>query len=375
MIKLIKRLGNINDFQLSKNLIITLKGESILNREVTIFDINFQENCLVKESIIPSFVVKGNIIVVYSKDKTWLFEVNNGNVAKTEYLGFYPIALLDNILLGNFYINDEQEILQCRSLNGHDVFWSIDYTSTILYCSKCLYIVKFGDNLTKLQLFALEINTGAKLWHYTIPSEYTYQQRFDDRIYQDEISHIIGVHGDLLWIVLATGRLLGLSVEDGTLVHELTRPNNYVDEPYRRAYANNVFRAALHTQLDEAKGILFGLWKTFYWEIDLKNPTSSYLLYDITASFQHWNISAEMPNGHEWAWEKDEIFFGEIYDSERRDSTTNTVGIFDRSKKEVTWADRVGKRGETQPMVQKIDYAAGRLYVLDGEGTLHIFER
>ena len=72
--------------------------------------------------------------------------------------------------------------------------------------------------------------------------------------------------------------------------------------------------------------------------------------------------------GYEKAWEGDEIFFGQI------DTQANTVGIFNRKQKEITWAARVGQVVDWRPIVQKIDYAAGRLYVLDGENTLHVFE-
>lgn len=362
---LIKQLGNINDFEVSNNFLVVSRGESILNRGISIFDINFQENSLIEKSIIPSFLVKGNTIVIYSKGKTLFFEVNNSNVIKTEYLGFYPIVLLDNILLGNFYIDDEQEILQCRSLNGHDVFWSIDYTSTILYCSKYIYIVKFGENLTKLQLFALDINTSRSVWHYTISTQ-PYSQGEYGMVSAEGIDTLFGVYDGILWITTDLGHLIGLDEHTGEERYYLKTPNNIPSE-----WSDfQIFVSAAKTgAIDYERGVLFGIYAKGYWECDLRNPTEHYLYYDITDTLKAHKIEASL--SYYMPWSDDEIFFG------HQESFTypSYVGIFNRKSKEVTWTSHeLGAVGIFKGL-RKIDYAAGRLYVLDGEGALHIFER
>ena len=207
--------------------------------------------------------------------------------------------------------------------------------------------------------------TGLSLWHFLLPEGVYdgYNVHFK-QVKKGEISKIIGVYDGVLWVALNTGWLLGLDVDNGTGRHRIRQPIEF-DEM-------RIF-VGLYTQLDTQKRVLFGLRNTHYWEIDLEKEVLSYQIYDISSSCQQFKIRAEMPI-YDWIWLGNEIFFGEIYDADHRQDT-NTVGIFDRTKREIIWADRIGKKGEIFPTIQKIDYAEQRLYVLDGECTLHVFER
>ncbi|WP_221391417.1 hypothetical protein [Dyadobacter sp. NIV53] len=188
-----------------------------------------------------------------------------------------------------------------------------------------------------------------------------------DELQKGEISRIIGEYAGTLWVALNSGLILGLETESGKLVYELSHPNNHDQN-------GTPFGPAISTQLDERNGVLFGLRNKCYWEIDLADPQNRYQFYDVSQSCNAWHISADMPV-REWSWCKNNIYFGEIYDSPH-DQNLNNVGVFDRIKKEVISAMRIGEGGrrDVLPNIQKIQFESGCLYVLDGRKVLHILE-
>lgn len=236
------------------------------------------------------------------------------------------------------------------------------------YCFNSNFYSTFANGITCLT------NKTQPLWHYNLPEKvYNFKNNLGEEI-AAEILRIIGVYEGVLWVVLNSGHLIGLSETTGELVAELSdiqfinfKPtqseliSHYINEK------QNINEFGKYLQLDAEKGVLFGLYSKFYYEIDLNATPKNLQIYDISDTCDEFQITPKMP-GYEKAWEGDEIFFGQI------DTQANTVGIFNRKQKEITWAARVGQVVDWRPIVQKIDYAAGRLYVLDGENTLHVFE-
>lgn len=212
----------------------------------------------------------------------------------------------------------------------------------------------------KIYLKALDNSNGKSIWQYTLPEgKYDVQTRFNG-LKKGEISKVIGVYKDVVWVSLNFGTLLGLDVNSGELKYEVLNQDA-------------IIKKGLYTQLDTENGVLFGLRNTLYWEIDLNQSDMIFHDFDIAETCTKNNIRAEMPV-YDWSWEGDEIFFGEIYDADRN-KETNTIGIFNRKSKEISWSARIGEKGDTQPILQKIEYSTNRLYVLDGQSTLHILER
>lgn len=266
--------------------------------------------------------------------------------------GYYNYQTFKNDNMYYFDANDN--ILKILKSDNEDI--KIESINSNGYIWDKLFIKTNGRNLS-----CKNIISGSLFWQYTLPESHSYTDRFGILI-EGKISKIIAIYKDILWTVVNTGDIIGFDVKDGHIKYEL--PSKIED---RKAY----YDYATKTQLDEERGILFGLWHTYFWEIDTKNPLESYVLYDLRDEFDKWYIKAEMTVS-EWSWKGDEIYFGEIYDADRKNNT-NTIGVFNRQKKEILWAERVGNKGETLPIIQKVDFRNDRLYVLDGERVLHIF--
>lgn len=209
------------------------------------------------------------------------------------------------------------------------------------------------------------------LWSFNLSNNFNFYRRSNyenapDEYYEAEIIRIIGEYEGVLWLVLNNGRLLGLDTQTGNLKHDLLKPLNFVGEEKR------YFEVSLFSDIDKDKGILFGISHTHYFEIDLKNPEESYYYYDISETCKQNQIEADYPS-YDLVWHGNEIFIGQ--NQLHYDKYPCGVGIFDRATKQITWTSQLLEEKIIFKGIKKIDYSENRLYVLDMEGNLYVFER
>ncbi|MBK9736986.1 MAG: hypothetical protein IPO92_19355 [Saprospiraceae bacterium] len=112
---------------------------------------------------------------------------------------------------------------------------------------------------------------------------------------------------------------------------------------------------------------IFGVSYDRYWELDLDNPTETYLYYDITESCNQFKIYAD--SMHQFWDGGDRIFVKASQSAEE-----NRIGVFSRSQKTITWSYAIDELKDVWPCISNIAYAADRLYVLGRNGTLYMIE-
>lgn len=238
----------------------------------------------------------------------------------------------------------------------------------------------FGSNIflaKENHVWLIELHTGKCVWDKSFDNEFQWRAK---SVYENagEILHVplvinlIGVHENIFWLALDSGRLVGLGLHTGEIIYNLLHPVKYPPNFDKEMNSDNNILLR-KTQLDVEKGNLFGLDQHYYWEIDLTNPERSFELFDISDECERNKIHADKP-GYEWPVGKEEIYFAEIRNSER-DSKRNSVGRFNRKTKTIEWAARIGEKGEYAPIVHKMDYYDNFFYVQDGKATLNVFQK
>ncbi|MFZ4544718.1 MAG: hypothetical protein ACOYOA_11750 [Saprospiraceae bacterium] len=239
------------------------------------------------------------------------------------------------------------------------VLWHVPEKFFIFLIGGFFYYVK---NQIELAVIAA---SGQEIWKYLLPLN-SYAMGEYGIAQTDRIERIIGEYNGLVWIVTNLGHLIGLSIQNGIVVHYLTVP---VNTPASWG-TWEIFMSAVKGVIDQNSGILFGLDNKTYWECNLNDPENTYLYYDISETCTANNISANMA-GYYAKWQDDEIIFGQ----QEFGTYPSYVGIFNRKSKQITWTSReMGDEGIFRGLRQ-IDYLNNRLYVLDAEQTLHVFER
>jgi hypothetical protein len=119
-------------------------------------------------------------------------------------------------------------------------------------------------------------------------------------------------------------------------------------------------------QLDENKGEIIGLRDKYFFIIDLKelNPTRKYI--NVGGSMDAFNITSSYRN-QTFPYDKQFIYFC--------DDRQGKIGVFDRDKKEVVWSYKLEMEKDGVAQILEMKYSNNRLYVLDRNNTLHIFEK
>lgn len=279
-----------------------------------------------------------------------------------EYIAYFT----ENIYISKIS-QDETKLTVFKDSLSRNVIGEIPESSTIFFVKNNKYFRKnFKNNFVEAFLFP----EGKLLWQYSKFSDFNWMQK---SIYEDEpeeerqaeVEKFVGIYKDVLWLVLNSGRLLGLDVSTGELRYNLEKPINYDEE-------NTLFLSAIASTIDTEKGILFGIKYTSYFEINLESPETSYIHYDISETCKINSLEADYPS-NDLVWEGDEIFIGK--NELHYEKYPCYVGVFNRKNKEIIWSSKeLGEMGNFKG-ISKLDYAANKLYVLDRESTLHIFEK
>lgn len=358
---------------------------------VSFFDVNFKDQLVTieKEINCKLYIELKESKIFTCNLQLYNISINKDSIIWFNYLLENPIGFFADIDLNvqknkftiqfirdNFIFSFENKKAKKLKLSG-ELCWEINDSFFIyLFTIEKLYYVKNKNSLNTLNQL-----TGETLWHYTLTeNEFDWHyEEYDGQITikKAEILRIIGVYEDIVWVVLNSGFLLGIDTEKGVLLHIVSQIKNYHGSapiyPKRTHVAQESYGKAFNKrmQLDEEKGVLFGLSGLYYFEIDLKKPSESYEVYDTSETMTKNKIEADMSgSGYEWPWHKDEIYFGKNF------SDGNNLGVFNRTTKQVTWATRVINQNGVVESFKKIECSENRMYALTQKtNTLYVFEK
>lgn len=356
----IKLVEDVFDFSICQSYLAYVRGDSLFNRSLY-----FNDELIQYSNASTFFFHSGYLIFSTWEPDTYLLDVKDA-ILKLKLCGYS----CSTEVTGDFvFISKKNE-------EGYNTFMINVKTHEMMnvgnnFSGKIIADRKIINNMNSIDVFSIP---NEFLWKYTIP-ENQYDWYNLGSVYisersvpiKAEIKRILGVYNEVVWIALNSGRLLGLDIYTGNLQHDLAVPTNffaYFSEEF------NQFDSAADSLLDEKRGVIFGLGLTYYWEVNLVNPESEYILHDISEQ-RNKKLIGGGGIAQELVWKDEEIFFYEWSFAQ----DPSYVGIFNRNTRVITWTSReLGDEGIFKG-VKKVDYCDNRLYVLDGAKTLHIFER
>jgi outer membrane protein assembly factor BamB len=268
----------------------------------------------------------------------------------------------DNLLIGVDLLNKTTTAFELKEFTIlwqkkgiHNFRWFKDYPFAASTEELAFYNKNNGDQVWEVNDFS-QFNYSVKMFIDEPPEER-----------KAEILRIIGVYNSIVWVTLNSGRILGFSITNGELIYNISKPNFFPSDFDMKKHGGNRFYG-IYTQLDEENGMLIGLIRDLYWEIDLKAPDKTFVLHSFSKSIS--KVGFQAMGAFNFPFTKDEIFFGSQYP----DNTQ--IGVFDRRKKEIIWTTSIEENMERKNFdIRQMDYADNKLYVLLETGNLHIYER
>lgn len=346
MYQIAKKIENIDSFKVfDKYMGFKLKGNKrLLYLNDTIVDENNRGYLFFQNSLCLHNGGKTTFLNLHTKERTEIPITFNGDI------GYFQNTYISSI-------NSKQE---------EDYRWTSNYVIYQLFPFEELYELphryygsgyRFENQYIQIQnerttLKSLSLLTGEYEWEVDLGEYCLYVQ--DNQEWQGNISHIIGVFQDILWLMCSYGRLIGLCVKTGKILG-----NVWLGD--LRAELQNLVILNPPIVNEATKEFVFCTYKYFF-TIDVKTLFLN-VFHQIVFEHREDQIETQI------------IHNGLVYFTGKHflpnDQTESQVGVYSPTENKILWLYSLGNTIVNQPP----QVSGNKLYVLDTEGTLHIFEK
>lgn len=333
--KLIDKKDRITSFELRDDglLFLTLDKKLYLNKEL-IFD-----------NDVSCFVKKIN--------KTIVFGTFNPNVYI--YKNSIVSLLAENYSLAEKKYNDSKIIISKRISKGVYDTNIYDYIKNSIdrkiENEPVINIENYEIYRNHNTLSSLSLLTGEREWELDLGGR---NYIFGGVETENRIVHVFGVIDNYLYLWMEDNRLLEIDITTGKINSEA--------HPLEAIQACNFDSATAFIKYRESEKSAFIFNKDFLVQLHL--PTQK-----VTLIWQDDNYNI----GPSFITDKYIYFIG---NNEKGTFFRDHIGVFDREKNEVVWMQQVIELSKkTYNNLKEIQANEDKIYVLDTEGTLYIYER
>ena len=228
----------------------------------------------------------------------------------------------------------------------------------------------FFEKENKIQ--TINFLSGQFLWEFSLSSLGKGKDYNTDEEFDYEVEQFVGIYNNILWVYIERGGFIGLDIQTGELKHRilgipkgnlLGKVDSYVDNEEFYIF----YRAKFI--LDEKKGIIIGLIADRFFEIDLNKEKITPMLYGMWDKMEKMNLKKYGVNGNT-SLQGDLLYF--YNDKELQ------FGILDINTKEIIYVSEpiaVVERDDCFTQLKDLKVSENKVYILDSNHTLHIFER
>ena len=323
------------------------KNDEFIIKEIDANSLTVKENTLMflSDSDYVTYFYKNKIEKVNSA--SWLNTLSKNTILLYQYINeLFTISLYS-------LIDDSINLIKEKI-----DLWNLYRNADLLY-----FYDKSKVNIKSLSLLTLEY-----LWEANLSGR---KHIINNEKYETKLIEILGVYENYLLVWLEGDRLISIDTNNGNILYEILPFEGLLDvNGFQLWDFKNLF-------LEQETGKIIMLNKLFYYEIEIKTQK-----VDVLKSFYTGNAYGlgRLPNMPEpptditfkkAVYTKDYIYFMGGYTF-----ATNIVGVFNRKTYNIDWQESINLT-ETDKFnnLKDIQYADNKIYVLDTEGTLRIFEK
>ena len=324
--------------------VIDEKGHSILNCPLSLQFLNYKE---------PYFYIPdiyGNTYLIMEKETRFLKDIFIKKVISDSFL---LVSKDKKTAILNIINNEFHYILNSR------IFKFLEWKEKL-----------FFKNKNTIQ--GIEIYTGQFLWEFSLSSLGKGKDYNTDEEFDYEVEQFVGIYNNILWVYIERGGFIGLDIQTGELEHRilgipkgnlLGKVDSYVDSEEFYIF----YRAKFI--LDDKKGVIIGLIADRFFEIDLNKEKITPMLYGMWDKMEKMNLKKYGVSGNT-SLQGDLLYF--YNDKELQ------FGILDINTKEIIYVSEpiaVVERDDSFTRLRDLKVSENKVYILDSNDTLHIFER
>ena len=311
--------------------VIDERGHSILNSPLSLQFLNYKE---------PYFYIPdiyGNTYLIMGKEVRFLKDIFIKKVISDSFL---LVSKDKKTAILNIINNEFHYILNSR------IFKFLEWKEKL-----------FFKNKNTIQ--AIEIYTGQFLWEFPLSSLGKWKNSWDEE--RDfEVYKLIGIYNNIFWAFIEIGGFIGLDIKTGELKYRIS-------EYHMGKESKLFFRSDYY--LDNERGKIFGLAHIFI-EIDLNQAPPFVTQYGLQEEFEKYNIKKANDIAEDFVVQDNLLYF---YLAEQL-----RFGVLDINTKEIIYVSEpiaVVERDDCFTQLKDLKVSENKVYILDSNHTLHIFER
>ena len=305
-----------------------------------------------KDHLISREVVYGDSAIINIDDL--IIVINNYRIEAQNYPYFSFYEVDDKPQEGIYDFEKKEILFEATSWLGRSI------------------IDKYIFRDFKKKIACRKIDSDLILWEFPLASLGKGKDYSTDEEFDYEVEQIVGIYNNILWVYIERGGFIGLDIQTGELKHRilgipkgnlLGKVDSYVDSEEFYIF----YRAKFI--LDNKKGIIIGLIADRFFEIDLNKEKVTPMLYGMWDKMEKMNLKKYGVNGNT-SLQGDLLYF--YNDKELQ------FGILDINTKEIIYVSEpiaVEERDDSFTRLRDLKVSENKVYILDSNHTLHIFER
>ena len=267
--------------------------------------------------------------------------------------------------LSKFYIAYEQDENNTILIDKKDNLIELEYIDSSpisVFSNEDIYIYiykknKIYDDVMSIRAFSIQ--KKEHLWEFSLASLGKWKNSWDEERFF-EVYKLIGIYNNILWAFIEIGGFIGLDIKTGELKYRIS-------EYHMGKESKLFFRSDYY--LDNERGKIFGLAHIFI-EIDLNQDPPFVTQYGLQEEFEKYNIKKANDTAEDFVVQDNLLYF---YLAEQL-----KFSILDINTKEIIYISEpiaVVERDDSFTRLRDLKVSENKVYILDSNHTLHIFER
>ena len=302
-----------------------------------------------KEHLISREIVYGDSAIININDLTIV--INNYRIEAQNYPYFSFYEVDDKPQEGIYDFEKKKILFEATSWLGRSI------------------IDKYIFRDFKKKIACRKIDSDSILWEFSLASFGKWKNSWDEERYF-EVYKLIGIYNNILWVFLNAEGFIGLDIETGELKYRIREYHQAIGKTSTSSYDDSKGFFRSDYLLDNEKGEILGLAVDVFIEIDLTQEPPFVTQYGLQEEFEKYNIKKANDTAEDYVIQDNLLYF---YLAEQL-----RFGVLDINTKEIIYISEpiaVVERDDSFTRLRDLKVSENKVYILDSNHTLHIFER
>ena len=361
MFKLNSKIVNVRDY-------VIYKGKPYYINTSHELQCGEKKQMLYKTPLSPLATFNGKFYCSEWENNYKIFDENLELVEEGKDKAF---LYLSKEFLETYFLDEQQKIFITALLDREKnlmVLGDIDRSAISVFSNEYIYIYiykknKIYDDVMSIRAFSIQ--EKEHLWEFSLASFGKWKNSWDEERYF-KVYKLIGIYNNIFWAVIELGGFVGLDIETGELKYRIPEYHQAVGKTICKG--KDFFRSDYF--LNSKKVKIFCMDMDVFIEIDLTQESPFVTQYGLQEEFEKYNIKKANDTATDYVVQDDLLYF---YLTEQL-----KFGILDINTKEIIYVSEpiaVVERDDSFTQLKDLKVSENKVYILDSNHTLHIFER